>query len=138
MATVLQHKVVASLPSPLEPDSIYYVRVGQGFDVHVTNGLGEVVAYGLNAALGLQEHIGSGGSAHALATAESAGFMSPAHVALLERSTVASPVAAYPALKSSVVLFDFNPGTRSWTVPDGVSRIRVFVVGAGGVGSSVS
>src|SRR5690606_18927785 len=49
MATVLQHKVVASLPSPLEPDSIYYVRVGQGFDIHVTNGLGEVVAYGLNA-----------------------------------------------------------------------------------------
>src|SRR5690554_5371729 len=49
MAIVLQHKVVAALPSPLEPDSIYYVRVGQGFDIHVTNGLGEVVAYGLNA-----------------------------------------------------------------------------------------
>jgi len=51
MATVLQHKVVAALPSPLEPDSIYYVRVGQGFDVYVTNGLGEVVAYDLNVGL---------------------------------------------------------------------------------------
>src|SRR5690554_5845423 len=84
MATVLQHKVVAALPSPLEPDSIYYVRVGQGFDIHVTNGLGEVVAYGLNAALALQEHIGSGGPAHALATAEAPGFISPAHLQLLD------------------------------------------------------
>lgn len=49
MAIVLQHKVVASLPSPLEPDSIYYVRVGQGFDIYVTNGSGVVVDYKLNA-----------------------------------------------------------------------------------------
>jgi hypothetical protein len=41
-------------------------------------------------------------------------------------------VAAYPALKASIVLFDCNPGTRSWTVPEGVSRIRAFVVGGGG------
>lgn len=39
--------------------------------------------------------------------------------------------AAYPALKASIVLFDFNPGTRSWTVPEGVSKIRAFVVGGG-------
>lgn len=84
MAIALQHKVVAALPSPLEPDSIYYVRAGQGFDVHVTNGLGEVVAYGLNAALQLAQHIGAGGAAHALATAESPGFISPAHLQLLE------------------------------------------------------
>ena len=54
MATVLQHKVVASLPSPPEPDSIYYVRVGEGFDIHVTNGLGEVVAYSLNAQVAIE------------------------------------------------------------------------------------
>ncbi len=48
------------------------------------------------------------------------------------KSTVAAPVAAYPALKSSIVLFDCNPGTRSWTVPEGVSQIRAFVVGGGG------
>lgn len=44
----------------------------------------------------------------------------------------AAPVAAYPALKASIVLFDCNPGTRSWVVPDGVSSVRVFVVGGGG------
>ncbi|WAE51160.1 hypothetical protein [Stutzerimonas frequens] len=53
-------------------------------------------------------------------------------MAISLKSTVAAPVAAYPALKSSIVLFDCNPGTRSWTVPEGVSKIRAFVVGGGG------
>lgn len=44
--------------------------------------------------------------------------------------------AAYPALKASIVLFDCNPGTRSWTVPEGVSQIRAFVVGAGSSATS--
>lgn len=44
--------------------------------------------------------------------------------------------ATYAGLKPSIVLFDFNPGTRSWTVPEGVSKIRAFVVGAGGAGDS--
>jgi hypothetical protein len=48
------------------------------------------------------------------------------------KSTVAAPVAAYGSLKSSIALMDFNPGTRSWTVPAGVKRIRLFVVGGGG------
>ena len=51
MSKVLQHKVVAALPSPLEPDSIYYVRKGAGFDIHVTNGVGVVTAYSLNKTL---------------------------------------------------------------------------------------
>lgn len=53
MSKVLQHKVVAALPSPPEPDSIYYVRAGAGFDIHVTNGVGVVTAYSLNANLEL-------------------------------------------------------------------------------------
>lgn len=48
MPNVLQHKVVAALPEALEPDSIYYVRVGDGFDMYVTNGSGTVVAYKAN------------------------------------------------------------------------------------------
>lgn len=48
------------------------------------------------------------------------------------KSTVAAPVAAYGSLKSSIALMDFQPGTRSWTVPAGVKRIRLFVVGGGG------
>lgn len=50
---VLQHKVVSSLPVPLQPNSIYYVRKGIGFDIHVTNDAGVVVAYSLNANLEL-------------------------------------------------------------------------------------
>lgn len=53
MSKVLQHKVVAALQPPLEPDSIYYVRKGAGFDIHVTNGVGVVTAYSLNADLEL-------------------------------------------------------------------------------------
>lgn len=49
--TIKQHKVVVALPVPLEPDSIYYVRNGSGFDIHVTNNSGVVVGYELNANL---------------------------------------------------------------------------------------
>lgn len=48
MAKVLHHKVVAALPDPLEPDSIYYVRAGVGFDMYITNGSGVVSAYEIN------------------------------------------------------------------------------------------
>lgn len=48
MATVLHHKVVASLPAVLEANSIYLVRVGAGFDQYVTNSSGQIVAYPLN------------------------------------------------------------------------------------------
>lgn len=34
--------------------------------------------------------------------------------------------------KQSIILFDTKAGTRNFTVPTGVYRIRVFVVGAGG------
>ncbi len=84
MSKVLHHKVVAALPSPLEPDSIYYVRSGTGFNVRITNGVGEVVAYSLNADTTIGQHIGATGTAHGLATADRAGFMSPDHAKFLE------------------------------------------------------
>lgn len=49
MATVKHHKVVAALPAELEPDAIYYVRAGAGYDQYVTNHAGMIVAYPLNA-----------------------------------------------------------------------------------------
>jgi hypothetical protein len=52
MAQLKVHKVVAALPDPLEADSVYFVRSGAGFDLYVTNSLGLVVAYALNAAPG--------------------------------------------------------------------------------------
>ncbi len=48
MANLREHKVVGSLPATLEPDSVYYVRVGAGLDVYVTNSTGTIVAVPLN------------------------------------------------------------------------------------------
>lgn len=48
MATVKHHKVVSALPALVEADSIYYVRVGRGFDIYVTNALGVITSYSLN------------------------------------------------------------------------------------------
>lgn len=42
--------------------------------------------------------------------------------------------AATGFCKPSIILFDTRPGTRSFTIPQGVTRIRAFVVGAGGNG----
>ena len=44
----------------------------------------------------------------------------------------------YAALKTSIILFDIAPGTRAFTVPEGVSKIRAFVVGAGGSAAPAS
>lgn len=54
MAQVKFHKFVAALPVTLEADSIYYVRVGAGFDIYVTNSGGTIVAYALNSGVVLQ------------------------------------------------------------------------------------
>lgn len=48
MANIKHHKFVASLPSLLEADSIYFVRVGAGYDQYVTNHSGQIVAYPMN------------------------------------------------------------------------------------------
>lgn len=90
MAKVLHHKVVVALPSPLEPDSIYYVRKGDGFDIHVTNGAGVVTAYSTNTSKGLEQHVGSTGDSHGPATPEYAGFMSAAQVGMLGELELAS------------------------------------------------
>lgn len=48
MSTVNHHKVVSQLPVLLDSNAIYYVRVGAGVDIYVTNDNGMVVAYPLN------------------------------------------------------------------------------------------
>lgn len=45
---LLQHKVVSTLPVLLQPNSIYYVRNGTGFDQYITNSNGVIVAYPQN------------------------------------------------------------------------------------------
>ena len=48
MSAVKFHKVVGSLPGTLEANSVYFLRTGAGFSIHVTNDLGQVEAYNLN------------------------------------------------------------------------------------------
>lgn len=48
MANIKHHKFVASLPATLEADSIYFVRVGSGYDQYVTNHSGQIAAYSMN------------------------------------------------------------------------------------------
>ena len=48
MSAVKFHKVVGSLPGTLEANSVYFVRTGAGFSIHITNDLGQVEAYNLN------------------------------------------------------------------------------------------
>ncbi|MFG5864096.1 hypothetical protein [Metapseudomonas sp. CR1201] len=48
MAELKLFKVVASLPASLEPDALYLVRAGAGFDLYATNHAGTVVSYPLN------------------------------------------------------------------------------------------
>jgi len=47
MATFKAYKVVANLPSQLEPDALYLVRVGAGFDLYASDATGNV-AHKLN------------------------------------------------------------------------------------------
>ena len=48
MSVVRFAKVVSSLPSTLVPDTVYFVRTGEGFDLRVTDGTG-AIAHELNA-----------------------------------------------------------------------------------------
>lgn len=45
MAQVKFAKVVSALPDPLEANTLYAVRVGDGFDLYATNSGGTIVAY---------------------------------------------------------------------------------------------
>jgi len=50
MTTLAVSKVLASLPDPLEANMVYFVRVGTGFDLYVTDSTGNI-AYKSNVAL---------------------------------------------------------------------------------------
>jgi len=57
MAVIKHHKFVAVLPATLEANSIYYVRVGAGFDIYVTNSSGTLIAYPLNPSVQQTLHV---------------------------------------------------------------------------------
>jgi hypothetical protein len=48
MSGFVAKKVVSSLPATLEADTLYFVRVGDGFDMYLTNSIGLVTAYAVN------------------------------------------------------------------------------------------
>ena len=57
MAVLRVSKVISALPVILEPDTIYYVRVGAGFDQYVTDSTG-AVAFTQNAVAAVGSSIG--------------------------------------------------------------------------------
>jgi hypothetical protein len=61
MATFAVHKVVATLPGTLEPNTFYAVRVGAGFDLYLSDSTGSV-AHKHNDAVGS----GGGGATYAV------------------------------------------------------------------------
>lgn len=42
MANILAHKVVAALPGTLDPNALYLVRSGEGFDLYASDSTGSV------------------------------------------------------------------------------------------------
>lgn len=48
MSEVKFHKFVGELPEVLEADAIYFVRVGGGFDLYITNSDGAITSYAIN------------------------------------------------------------------------------------------
>lgn len=58
MAGVIQfNKYVSALPTTLAANSIYFVRVNNGFDIYVTNSTGTIVSYKSNATIAAEEAI---------------------------------------------------------------------------------
>lgn len=56
MTTFRAHKVVSALPAPLEANAIYAVRVGEGFDLYITDSTGQM-AHRVNSALGWIDYV---------------------------------------------------------------------------------
>lgn len=67
MATLKIHKVLSSLPGTLDPNSVYFVRVGSGIDVYVTDTTG-LIAYKHN------DTTGGGGTDNSFKLAGLGGF----------------------------------------------------------------
>ncbi len=48
MSKLLTKKIVNTLPTSLTANTIYFVKIGNGFDLYVTNNSGTIIAYPLN------------------------------------------------------------------------------------------
>lgn len=61
MSAFRAHKLVAALPDPLEPNALYLLRAGAGFDLYASDQTGSV-AHKLNAGEGSGGTGGTGGT----------------------------------------------------------------------------
>lgn len=102
---IRHHKVVAALPTPLEADSVYYVRVGTGVDIYVTNSTGMVASYKPNyqaANANLEALAGLTGAADRLPYFSGVGALSLATLTTFGRSLLA--LADDPAARTLLKL----------------------------------
>lgn len=62
------------------------------------------------------------------------GFPKATYLAGVAAAAVLATSGAAGGFNSSISVFDISPGTRSWTVPKGVTKIRRACIGGGGAG----
>ena len=111
-------KVVSALPSTLAPDTVYYVRVGEGFDIHVTDNTATPVARPLNAELNLPDTSSSPVATVADAAGSTLG---------LEQGLLAN--AGQPALTVLAVGYTNTGRAQGVSLGDG-NVIEVYATGA--------
>jgi hypothetical protein len=80
MADLKIQKVVSALPSVLEADTIYIVRVGTGFDLYVTNHTGTVSSYALNQSSGGGVQLGGSDAQAMVVSVDGGGPVQPLDV----------------------------------------------------------
>ncbi|WEW97688.1 hypothetical protein P3T65_26240 [Pseudomonas nitroreducens] len=110
MASVQHHKYVSSLPSTLEANSIYYVRVGTGFDIYVTNSSGEIVAYPLNRPRGVVGASFDGGGA-AIAVGSACEVVLPYGMSLRAATILADAAGSITIDVQAVALGSYPPSS---------------------------
>lgn len=158
MAQLKVIKVVSALPTPLAANAIYFVRVGTGFDLYVTNNTGTINSYTANyqpTSANLSALAALTGAPNTAPYFTSAGAMSVYSLTVFGRSlTAAADNAAGRSVLGlgAAATFDVTAGATGqadfllWRTNDLVKQVsvgdstagRVLTNGAHGIGNIVT
>lgn len=145
MAVVRFEKVVSALPETLTPNTLYMVRVGDGFDLYVSDITG-AVPHALNSGGGG----GSGGMAYASGTTAERP-VAPSVSTLYYNTSIVGLELYYPEIATWEMISTFAqqvdttsdsgqvaftaPGTHTWICPANVYQVCGVAIGGGGGGA---
>lgn len=136
MAELRTHKFVSALPGILEANAIYFVRVGTGFDIYVTNSSGQIIAYPLNKSEGEAPAFTKGWTRFATGTGSSQNIPIPEAVNASDINVYVNGIRQYPTsdyyISGSNVVITADSGLSIF-----IQKPDVIVTG-GGSGSSPS